>query len=436
MKKRLLSNWGLKLASILLAFILWIIVVNIDNPVEYREFRNVKVQLVNEQLLTDENQVYEILDSSNYVRKITVYAPKKMIGQITEDDIVAVADFADKTLSDTIEVKCTVPRYSEDVTEIKVEGNQVKLSVEDKKTKYVDLVVETMGEVRQGYEMVESSKRAEFSRITISGAESKVNKVDHAAVIVDISDSAEDLTTTETIRLYDAEGNLIDDSAIRKNASSAKVNISVLATKTVPLSFSAMGEPAQGYMATGIIESDHETVKIAGTSAVLNNVSSIVIPEDQLNITGQTENMMNTIDIRPYLPEGVQLARGSFNGKVSVTVYIEPVIKKKLNIPVNNIQIFNVPEGLDWEYGEDSVSYEMLVEGLNAEVSLLNENVMKGTVDVAVWMEDQEITELSPGTYRLPVTFELPDSIEVTQSITVRLVFARQEDEGDASSNR
>ena len=48
MKKKLLSNWGLKLMSILLAFVLWIIVVNIDNPVEYKEFRNVKVQLLNE----------------------------------------------------------------------------------------------------------------------------------------------------------------------------------------------------------------------------------------------------------------------------------------------------------------------------------------------------------------------------------------------------
>ena len=434
MKKKLLSNWGLKLASILLAFVLWIIVVNIDNPVEYKEFRNVKVQLMNEDLLEEQNQVYKVLDSSDYVRKITVYAPKKMIGQITEDDIVAVADFANKTLSDTIEVKCSVPKYSDQVTEIKVEGNQLKLEVEDKKTKYVELLVETTGEVREGYEV--ESKKPELSRITISGAESAVNKVKYAAVTVSIEDIAEDVTTPETIRLYDEEGNEVVDSSIRKNASSSRVYISVLATKTVPLSFSVSGKPADGYMATGVIESDTETVKIAGTPSVLNGISSIVIPEDQLNITGQTDNMQNVIDIKPYLPEGTQLAQGNFKGKVSVTVYIEPIMQKKLNIPVSNIQLLNVPEGLDWEFTDDSPTYEMAVRGLNAEVSLLHENVLRGTVDLAAWMEEQEIQELNPGTYRLPVTFDLSEGLEITQPITVKVTFVRQEEENDASSNR
>ena len=408
--------------------------MNIDNPVEYKEFRNVKVQMQNEELLDEQNQVYKVLDSSDYVRKITVYAPKKMIGQITEDDIVAVADFADKTLSDTIEVKCSVPKYSDQVTEIKVEGNQLKLEVEDKKTKYVELLVETTGEVREGFEV--ESKKPELSRITISGAESAVNKVKYAAVTVSIDDIAEDVTTPETIRLYDEDGNEVVDSSIRKNASSSRVYISVLATKTVPLSFSVSGKPADGFMATGVIESDPETVKIAGTSAVLNGISSIVIPPEQLNITGQTENMQNFIDIKSFLPEGTQLAQGNFKGKVSVTVYIEPIMQKTLNIPVSNIQILNVPEDLDWEYADDDESYELSVRGLNAEVSLLRESILKGTVDLAAWMEEQDIPELSPGTYRLPVTFELSEGIEVTQPITVRLSFSRQEEAADASSNR
>lgn len=426
MKKKLLSNWGLKLMSILLAFVLWIIVVNIDNPVEYKEFRNVKVQLLNEKMLEDENQVYEILENSGYVKKITVYAPKKMIGQITEDDIVATADFADKTLSDTIEVKCSVPKYSDQVTEIKVEGNQLKLSVEDKKTRYVDLVVNTTGEVKEGFEL--EDKKPELSRITISGAESKVDKVKYAAVNVSISDIDADVTTPETIVLYDENDNPITDSGIKKNASTCRVYITVLATKTVPLSFSISGEPAEGYMATGVIESDYDSVKIAGAPEVLSGINSIVIPEDQLNITGQTGDMQNVIDVRPFLPEGTQLAKGKFRGKVTVTAYIEPIMQKKLNIPASNIQILNAPQDLDWEYADETDFYEMTVRGLNAEVSLLRENVMRGTVDVAAWMEDQQIPELSPGTYRLPVTFEISEGIEVTQPVTVRLVFSKQED--------
>lgn len=43
MKKGLMNNWGLKILSFLLAVMLWLIVVNIDDPVTTQTFNNIPV---------------------------------------------------------------------------------------------------------------------------------------------------------------------------------------------------------------------------------------------------------------------------------------------------------------------------------------------------------------------------------------------------------
>ena len=47
MMKRLTNNIGLKLISVVFAVILWLIVVNIDDPVSSRKFSNIPVTVVN-----------------------------------------------------------------------------------------------------------------------------------------------------------------------------------------------------------------------------------------------------------------------------------------------------------------------------------------------------------------------------------------------------
>ena len=58
-KKLLLDNWGLKLISLTIAFALWVLVISIDDPVDDKTFNNIKLRLVNTQLITDDNMVYE-----------------------------------------------------------------------------------------------------------------------------------------------------------------------------------------------------------------------------------------------------------------------------------------------------------------------------------------------------------------------------------------
>ena len=60
MKQKLTHNLNLKVLAVLFSIIIWIIVVNIDDPVKSVQFNDVQVTVTNESVLTDENLVYDI----------------------------------------------------------------------------------------------------------------------------------------------------------------------------------------------------------------------------------------------------------------------------------------------------------------------------------------------------------------------------------------
>lgn len=62
MKDRLLNNIGLKIMSLLFAIVLWMMVVNVDNPVDEETFRNVPVQVLHGEIFTTKASTYSILD--------------------------------------------------------------------------------------------------------------------------------------------------------------------------------------------------------------------------------------------------------------------------------------------------------------------------------------------------------------------------------------
>lgn len=75
-----------------------------------------------------------------------------------------------------------------------------------------------------------------------------------------------------------------------------------------------------------------ETVVIAGRSGVLDGVSRIVVSDPALSVEDLTESKTAIVNIRKYLPTGVQFADSSFNGNVSVTIGIEPLVTDRKSV--------------------------------------------------------------------------------------------------------
>lgn len=419
MKKLLTRNLGLKLASLLLAFVLWFLVAQIYDPKDTVTFNNIQVRLVNTELLDEEGKVYEVLDNSNLVR-VTVTGPQSIVkSELRRSDIVAEADMSKLTDINTIAITYYCENISNDSVEIKGNHDSVRLNVEDKTSKWIKLESNTIGDVASGYMI--GNVTLDQTNIEVTGPKSAISQVDHAGVDINVTDSTTSLSANVDIKLYDADDNELVLESVKKNVDSAYMTVEVLATKEVPVEIEYMGVPEDGYMATGEVESSVPTVRIAGTVSTLVGISAITVPEDRMNITGQSDNLVDIINLKEYLPANVRLADKSFDGKITATVYIEPIVSKDLTVAAENISVTGVPDGMEAEITSTAEEYNITVSGLSRDVSILHDSSVTGILNLTQWMEDNGVEELTPGTYTIPVTFNLAEDITVTPDINIHI---------------
>ena len=419
MKKLLTRNLGLKLASLLLAFVLWFLVAQIYDPKDTVTFNNIQVRLINTELLDEEGKVYEVLDNSNLVR-VTVTGPQSIVkSELRRSDIVAEADMSKLTDINTIAITYYCENISNDSVEIKGNHDSVRLNVEDKTSKWIKLESNTIGDVASGYMI--GNVTLDQTNIEVTGPKSAISQVDHAGVDINVTDSTTSLSANVDIKLYDADDNELVLESVKKNVDSAYMTVEVLATKEVPVEIEYMGVPEDGYMATGEVESSVPTVRIAGTVSTLVGISAITVPEDRMNITGQSDNLVDIINLKEYLPANVRLADKSFDGKITATVYIEPIVSKDLTVAAENISVTGVPDGMEAEITSTAEEYNITVSGLSRDVSILHDSSVTGILNLTQWMEDNGVEELTPGTYTIPVTFNLAEDITVVPDTNIHI---------------
>ena len=426
MKNSLMRNWGLKLASFLVAVILWVIVTNINDPVGTLRAYNVPVKIQNADLITNNGQVYEILDGTDVIDTVTITAKRSIIDSLNESNIVAVADMNDLTRLNTINIRLSTNKYNDKLESIKGNIDSVKLNIENEKTKTLQLRTETTGTVKEGYMVGDMT--AEQNLIAISGPESVISQVKRAVASVDISGFTNNIGTDAEIRLYDENDRLVTSNTIVKNISKVRVTVEILETKTVAVNWKASGVPARGYQATGEISATRNSVLIAGRSKLIEGIDSIEIPDTVLDITGVTENLETIIDLNDYLPDGVILAEEDFEGKVRVDVMVEPVVEKVVTMQTNRINILNMPEGFKYEIMDEEDTYEITLVGLARDLDELDIDALQASIDIAAFMEERGMEEMSADHYTINLSFNLEeDKVTEKNATSIRLNISERE---------
>ena len=65
MKERVSHNFGLKLLSVMLAALFWLVVINSQDPVETVTFEDIPVTIINEEALTAKDKIPEVVEGDS-----------------------------------------------------------------------------------------------------------------------------------------------------------------------------------------------------------------------------------------------------------------------------------------------------------------------------------------------------------------------------------
>lgn len=413
MKRKLTHNWGLKIISALFAIILWLIVVNIIDPVESKPFNNIHVTVENDSVIKNQGKVYDIIDSSDII-SVTVKGRRSALEKMKSSDFVAVADMKEMIVIDTVPIEVSATKNNDKIQEITPKTRTIKISVEDSATKQFAITTNISGTPGEGYAVGDIICSPSVLKVT--GAASVVNKISRVSVTVDVKDMTSTINDTATPKFYDSDGDVIEATSLEYKNDDISVSVDLLKTKEIALNFKIKGTPADDYQYVETVYSP-DTITIAGEDEELAKISTLEIKEDAIDIEDATDNVQQSIDITGYLGSSVRLVDAS-ESLILVTAIIEKLETKNIEIPKSSIQISNLSSKYSFNFVNNE-NIMVTVKGLAENINNITANDIKATIDL------EDINEA--GTKTLPVTITLADSInaQIAGEVTVNAVLTR-----------
>jgi len=417
------KNIALKMMSVVIAVLLWFMVVRVDDPTITKTFSQIPINITNDNVITDTGKVYEV-EGDVMTTAVIVTAKRSVLDILSRDDFKAVADM-NRLNDDSVPIEVHATKYADRIDNLSVKGrSNLSLTIENQKESQFNIKVVTNGTIQEGYTVGDII--LENNVVRVSGPESIVNSVHGAIVNVDVTDMSDDISTDEEIVLVDAIGSSVDTEKLTISKTSVNVVVQLWRIKEVPVNFSYSGECAEGYGVNGDNSVNPQNISIAGTEEMLAKVDQINISADQVDVTGASETVEKTFDVIELLKgKAKYIGDDVEDGKITVSIGIEKLQRKMVEVPTSNIFVDNVPAGMTAQVGGLGELMAVEVCGIGEKFDMLLPATITGVIDCNnVDFGD----EVHPDVYDVPVTLVFPEGITGGENeIVAQLVLQQAE---------
>lgn len=425
MKSRLLNNLGLKLLSIFLALIVWLMIMFNQDPEVTRTIRDVPVIKENvEESLTSKGFGYTV-ESSEMV-DIKVTGARSVVDGLSSDDFRATADFM--TIDSMSRVAIEIICLSESKDNLVIEPNTDRMLIREESMddKEVTLEAKPFGDVRENYYL--KSANPETVRVVVKGSETSVSKVKKVLADVNLDDMYKSSSDRYELYAVDAEGNKIDSNMISfyVNDSQVKnitVNVTIYEKKEIPVYIDITNNPAEGYYCPDrVIKTMPETLTIAGLGKNLEKIKELRIEESVIGLSESKECIYDNDKIESILKSryGDTYELVDSNQRLSAKIKIEKTPSRTISITNDDVEIVNGSEEYNYEVTCIPGSY-VTVSGVNQEeVDTITQKDLNLYVDVE---------SMTPAQYTLTLNgnYEGTYDIEVKYGVVIVNIWAKNQ---------
>lgn len=404
MRKRIESDLLLKILSVVFAFLLWMFVINADNPVIKKTFSDVPVDMLNEQVLDELNQTYKI-ESGDTV-SFTVKGKKDIVDRLTKSDFRATADVSSMSDVHAIPIKVEALRYRSQL-DIDTENASVKVVLEDVKSDQIPVIVEVKGKPASGYTV--SAQTATPNLISISGPKSVVSRIKQIVAVVNVSELKKDVTMTQRVKCYDEDGDEVSQDRIKLDTNKIKVKINLSRTKVVPFEVDTKGKAGKGYV-LGSIDYQPKYIEITGLKEDLDKIDSIKLTK--LDISDSTKSIEKTIkasDIK--LPDGISFVKSVDKIKnVVIRANIEKKKTRMLTIPTSQIALINNAKNYDVQFDEEEIKVK--ISGLRSVIDKVVVKDLNPKLDMRLY---------EPGTHTVQIQLTKIKNMTIEDNVSAKI---------------
>ena len=417
MNKNIMNKFNLKILSLIIAILIWFIVGNIQDPVSSLTFYDIPVTIVNQSYLAEKLQIPLLVEGKDTVN-VRIKAEKSVLDKLKKESITAEADVTQIVDMETkplmVPVKVICPGVSED--KMTISPGNIPINIEEQISVEKVISANYNNTPNKNYEV--GKIRAIPEKVTISGPETLVNKIDRVVASVDVEGMAKSDVIKSEFKIYDKNQEELNDKqmayldlkGVRNNEVSVQVDLWKISEAAIKVDYS--GTPKYGYEVDSV-NPVPDVINIAGTEEALKaleeNGNVLKIPGEYIDVTGKSADFVQNVDLSELLPENIILAR-DINSSVIVTVKILPYNSREYAVSAAQIASVNKKENLDVVFEQETIDVRVKarLEDLNR---LSGENIQLKI----------DLKDYKAGEYEVPVTVTLPTGYELVDAIKVKV---------------
>ena len=392
------NNTVLKIVALLAGILIWAMLSNANDPIVSKPLPIPITYQYEDKLLKEEE--LKVISAPSTI-SITVSYHQSDASKISASMFTCTADLMNHSGGDLnsqrVYISVTQVSGRNYVTDWSYPKNDptVAVSMDNYITKTFTIQPMLENDLPEGL-LLDPSVTFEPSTITVSGPLSQFSSLASVRARVDLQELSQEgggnITKEISLALYDANDRVITNENLTMSRDKTVISAVLKRITTASIRLEGVtGEPAYGirYLASSIIP---DRVTVLGLKSTLADLSDITIPADAIDISGITENTSFLLDIRNYMPDGVEFAGD--DPSIEVMIYVEKLETRVIQIPPTDIHIRNQKDNCTYELSSSTLL--LRVKGFAEDLEVLNVASLEPSIDV---------TGLSDGRYRVKVDF-------------------------------
>ena len=440
MKHKWTNNLGLKIVSLLVSCLIWVVVTNTNDPESTQVYKNVPITIKNQDTITNANKTFTVVDG---VDKINVYvtARKSVRSSLAADSFIVKADmenYNEALGTVPLEISCEDGRIRQE--DIRMLPSSLKISMEDKVEQNFGMAVVTTGKPDKGYE-VGKTTIVTGDTIRIAGPESLINIIGKVTISVDVTNMSMGSTDFYPIRIEDKNGATLTDGQMSnlelKNSDGVSLQNNSAEVRTelwkvcndIPLKVEVTGEVAPGYIVSAVTLAP-QTINLVAEENAIEELGGIIQLKDPVNVEGMTETQDFTVDLNDTLNQYDDIRLESdISSAITVHVGIDEVGSKTFQMPISDIIMHNTPSDKKLIFSPaDAVSISVKTTSEDSEEAI---TLTLSDISAEIDLKSCEIN----GSYTLPVNVTLPEGYELVNDVSIVVNIEEQDNEAEIEAN-
>lgn len=384
------------IASVLLAFVMWIYAMTDKNPMERKTVENIPVQLVNTEALKQFNLA--LIPEQNFTvnleisgKALDVYAANNPTYFNIVADLNSVALLKKGENNIPVEIIGKLPNG------IQVENPTgaalyIKVKLDALGTKSVGVNINFTGSVKEGFGYLDTVTSP--TEVLVSGPESIVNSVNSLTGQIDINGKSNDVNGSIAIRPVDKNGNEVKYVSLERQV--VNVSVPVKPAKEVSVVVKTTGSIGGNKILQKTNQSTDKVI-IIGDRKYLDKVKEIeTVPYD---ISKVKTTYTDTLSLK--LPEGIEVFQDM--NTLNVEFVVENIIEKTVKIPINIVN------------PRDGYSYSTSVSDVN--ITLRGAESILNSLDTSSISTIADVNNIDVGQHSLDLKINIPNGLSVVKTI-------------------